>query len=67
MKYVVVVNDVWHQYIYIQRTEEDARHHARLMAAQGNEARVYKLVETHYYAARPGHPARTQEPNEDAG
>ena len=51
--YVVSINGVWHGRHRVYGDEEAAKHEARESAAEGNDAQVYKLVETHYYKARP--------------
>ncbi len=53
MKYIVVANGAWHLYHWIYDLEE-AKAEARAYAEAGDDAQVYKLVETHYYKAKPG-------------
>lgn len=51
-KYVVVVNDTWHEYVWIHHDLEVAKARAREYQAEGSDAQVYALVETHYYKAK---------------
>jgi hypothetical protein len=46
-------------------SEANARAMARHYAAKGVAARVYKLIEHMHFVAKPGHPAKTQEPHEE--
>jgi hypothetical protein len=47
--YVVIPNDAVHEHVWLYSSEQKAVAYAKKLAEQGNVARVYKLVETHFF------------------
>lgn len=51
MKYMIAINDALAPYVH--HTETAAADQAKQLASLGNEVRIYKLVETHYFKGKP--------------